>query len=110
MSEIQDFVSREALKRIVEFERLLLKWNKTINLVSKTTEDKFWQRHILDSLQLLKYIKGKDIHVIDVGCGAGLPGIVLSIAGIKNVSLVETDSRKVAFLYQAAKISNNNVS
>ncbi|NRB10909.1 MAG: tRNA uridine-5-carboxymethylaminomethyl(34) synthesis enzyme MnmG [Rickettsiaceae bacterium] len=106
--EVSD-ISREMRNKLHEYQKLVLKWNKAINLISKTTEDKFWQRHILDSLQLLKFIKDKSIHVIDVASGAGLPGIVLSIAGVKNVTLVESDTRKAAFLCQAAKISDNNV-
>lgn len=98
-------VSRGAL---LEYQNLLLKWNKTINLISKNSEEDIWQRHIIDSLQLLKYVDLSD-HIIDIGSGAGFPGIVLSIAGAMNVTLVECDSRKVVFLRQAARLSENKV-
>ncbi|WP_341756867.1 MULTISPECIES: 16S rRNA (guanine(527)-N(7))-methyltransferase RsmG [unclassified Candidatus Tisiphia] len=102
-------VPREILDALKKYQSLTLKWNKTINLVSCNTEREFWVRHILDSLQLMKYINNQNIHLIDVGSGGGFPGIVLSIAGIKNVTLVESDVRKSIFLLQASKISTNKV-
>ncbi len=102
-------VPREVLDALEKYQSLTLKWNKTINLVSCNTECEFWVRHILDSLQLMKYINDQNIHLIDVGSGGGFPGIVLSIAGIKNVTLVESDVRKSIFLLQASKISSNKV-
>lgn len=102
-------VPREILDALKKYQSLTLKWNKTINLVSCNTEREFWVRHILDSLQLMKYINNQNIYLIDVGSGGGFPGIVLSIAGIKNVTLVESDVRKSIFLLQASKISTNKV-
>lgn len=108
MDKIRDFVSREAFEQIVEFEKLLLKWNKTINLISAKTSEDIMNRHILDSLQLLPLID-LDAKIIDLGSGAGFPAIILSIAGIENITLIESDSRKTAFLLQASKLSNNNI-
>lgn len=108
MDKIRDFVSREAFKQIVEFEKLLLKWNKTINLISAKTSEDIMNRHILDSLQLLPLID-LDAKIIDLGSGAGFPAIILSIAGIEDITLIESDSRKTAFLLQASKLSNNNI-
>lgn len=108
MDKIRDFVSREAFEQIVEFEKLLLKWNKTINLISAKTSEDIMNRHILDSLQLLPLID-LDAKIIDLGSGAGFPAIILSIAGIENITLIESDSRKTAFLVQASKLSNNNI-
>ncbi|MCC8416830.1 MAG: 16S rRNA (guanine(527)-N(7))-methyltransferase RsmG [Rickettsia endosymbiont of Gnoriste bilineata] len=102
-------VSREVLEALEKYQSLTLKWNKAINLVSCNTKNDFWVRHILDSLQLMKYINDQNIHLIDVGSGGGFPGIVLSIAGIKNVTLVESDVRKSVFLLQASKISSNKI-
>lgn len=102
-------VSRETIEALEQYRLLTLKWNKSINLISSTTESKFWSRHIHDSLQLMNYIESTGIHLIDAGSGAGFPGIVLSIAGIRNVTLIESDIRKSAFLYHASKISNNKV-
>jgi 16S rRNA (guanine527-N7)-methyltransferase len=57
----------------------------------------------------LFYIKNKNIILLDVGTGGGLPGIVLSICGIEKVILVESNNKKIAFLSQAAKLSNKDV-
>lgn len=104
-----DNISRETINALEKYQSLTLKWNNTINLVSCNTEHEFWVRHILDSLQLMRYINEQNIHLVDVGSGGGFPGIVLSIAGIQNVTLVESDIRKSIFLLQASKISSNKV-
>ncbi len=104
-----DNISRETINTLKKYQLLTLKWNKTINLISHNTKHEFWVRHILDSLQLMQYINDTNIHLIDVGSGNGLPGIVLSIAGIKNVTLVESNTRKSIFLLQASKFSSNKV-
>ncbi len=96
----------EALKK---YQSLILKWNKVINLVSYRSENELWERHILDSLQLMKYINNLNIHIVDVGSGGGFPGVVLSIAGVKNVTLIESDVRKSAFLLQTSQFSNNKI-
>ncbi|KJV57105.1 16S rRNA (guanine(527)-N(7))-methyltransferase GidB [Orientia chuto str. Dubai] len=102
-------VSRETFDKFQKYYSLLSKWNSKINLVSATTLQNFWQRHILDSIQLLNYIHNKDIILVDLGSGAGFPGVVLSIAGIKKVVLIESDSRKAAFLLQAAQLSEQKI-
>ncbi|MDA9163345.1 16S rRNA (guanine(527)-N(7))-methyltransferase RsmG [Rickettsiaceae bacterium] len=106
MLNLDEYVSCEVFKR---YHDLLFKWNKTINLVSPNSLNELMSRHVLDSLQLLKYIPSKNIEIIDLGSGAGLPGIVLSLAGIKKVTLIESDSRKAAFLLQASKLSSGEV-
>ena len=102
-------VSRGEYEALIRYQSLLLKWNKTINLISKASEKDLWQRHIIDSLQLLKYINPLE-SVIDIGSGAGFPGAVLSIGGIKNITLVECDIRKTVFLRQVSKLSINKIS
>lgn len=109
MNEVQSFVSREVYQKLIEYHDLLLKWNSAINLVSFNSIHEILQRHILDSLQLLKFIEDKDISIIDLGSGAGLPGIILSVCGIKKMTLIESDSRKAAFLLQASKISSGEI-
>lgn len=96
--------------RLQLYSSLLLKWNKKINLIASSTENDFWKRHILDSAQLLAYMpKDKDIILTDIGSGAGLPGMVLAILGIKNVHLIESDIKKVAFLHETARITETDV-
>lgn len=101
-------VSREVTHALLNYQNLLLKWNKAINLISRNSEKDIWERHILDSLQLLKYIDFSDI-IIDIGCGGGFPGIVLSICGVKNTVLIESDKKKSVFLAQASKLSSNKI-
>lgn len=102
-------VPRETIDALNRYQLLILKWNKTINLVSYKSEKELWARHIWDSLQLMQYIDNPDIHLLDVGTGGGFPGIVLSIGGVKNVTLVESDVRKSIFLLQASKICDNKI-
>lgn len=99
----------EIIEKLKIFQELVQKWNKAINLISETDVQNLWKRHILDSLQLIQYIDNKRIHIVDIGAGAGFPGIVLSIAGIAQVTLIEADLRKCIFLEKAAKISGDNV-
>lgn len=87
---------------------LLLDWNEKINLISLKDKEELINRHILDSLQLMKYIK-KDQKICDVGSGAGFPGLMLSFAGIKKIHLVEKVSKKANFLIVAAALSTNEV-
>jgi 16S rRNA (guanine527-N7)-methyltransferase len=101
-------VSREVKEDLLNYQNLLLKWNKAINLISRNSEKDIWARHILDSLQLLKYIDFLD-NIIDIGSGGGFPGIVLSIGGVKNIALVESDKKKSVFLARAAKLSLNKI-
>ena len=101
-------VSREVTHALLNYQNLLLKWNKAINLISRNSQKDIWERHILDSLQLLKYIDFSD-KIIDIGSGGGFPGIVLSICGVKNTVLIESDKKKSVFLAQASKLSSNKI-
>jgi 16S rRNA (guanine527-N7)-methyltransferase len=85
------------------YEAELRKWNRAINLVSPQTLSSIWQRHILDSGQLDAQIPTKAKTVVDLGSGAGLPGIVLAILSVEKHPnrthvLIESDQRKCAFL------------
>ncbi len=102
-------VSREIKEKLLEYVDILTKWNKSINLISSGDVEKIWERHIVDSLQLLQYIDNINIKVLDIGSGAGFPGIIVSLSGIKKVTLVESDQRKVVFLNQVKKISPNEI-
>lgn len=72
--------------------------NININLVGSTTLKNFWDRHVLDSLQILDYINKKNPSVLDMGTGAGIPGIFLNILKIKDISLVDSRLKKISFL------------
>jgi 16S rRNA (guanine527-N7)-methyltransferase len=98
-------VSRETLARLEAYVGLLQAWNRRINLVGVTTMGDPWRRHILDSAQLLPFLPAGARTLVDLGSGAGLPGLVLAILGVPEVHLVESDQRKAAFLREAARIA-----
>lgn len=86
------------LEKINTYKEMLIDENSRINLVSKTTLADIDNRHFLDSAQLMPLIMNKNKTLLDVGTGAGLPGIILAIAGCKKVNLVEKQSKKCDFL------------
>jgi 16S rRNA (guanine527-N7)-methyltransferase len=98
-------VSRETLARLEAYAGLLREWSARINLVGATTLGDLWRRHFLDSAQLLPDVPAGTQSLIDLGSGAGFPGLVLAISGVKGVELIEADSRKCAFLREAARIA-----
>jgi 16S rRNA (guanine527-N7)-methyltransferase len=102
-SDLPFDVSRETLERLEHFADLLLKWNPRINLVSRSTLDDVWARHIHDSAQIYDLAPHPVGHWVDLGAGGGFPGLVIAILGIESgspnkVTLVESDVRKCAFL------------
>ena len=82
----------------MEYKKILLDENNKMNLIGKSTIDDFDQRHILDCLQIINHMPNKDKQVMDIGTGAGLPGVLLSIMGYQNLHLVEKSPKKSAFL------------
>ena len=95
------FLSRPAAEigaDLEAFARLLIKWNKTHNLVSRETVDELWPRHIADSLQLLPLIDADDRVFLDIGSGGGFPAIPLAIALRRQHILVEPVGKKASFL------------
>ena len=96
-------VSRETLDRLDVFESLLRKWNKAINLVSAATLHEVWERHFVDSAQIFDLAPESVLHWVDMGAGAGFPGLVIAILAQEkrpdlSVTLIESDHRKSAFL------------
>ena len=102
LSKIFPDVSRETFNKLDDYVNLLLSTNKKFNLIGKSTEENIWQRHIIDSIQLIKLLNLEQDIVIDVGTGAGIPGIILSICGVNTVYLVESKTKKTNFLKEAA--------
>ncbi len=95
-------VSRETLDRLTTYVNLLAEWNERLNLVAPSTVAEVWRRHILDSAQLAPLIPPDARTIVDLGSGAGFPGLVLAImladrAGLK-VHLVESIQKKCRFL------------
>ena len=103
-------VSRETLVKLTAYVELLSQWNRRINLVSANTMGDVWRRHILDCAQLAKYLPRQARVVVDLGAGAGLPGLILAALGVPETHLVESDLRKSAFLREAARIMDVSVS
>lgn len=101
----------EIMDRLATYLALLQKWQRRINLVAASTLADPWRRHMLDSAQLVPLLgtpavapaATAPIRVADLGSGAGFPGLVLAVMGAGAISLVESDSRKCAFLREAIR-------
>lgn len=96
-------VSRETLERLAIYQALVKKWTPRINLISRHTRDDIWDRHIVDSAQLAHFSPESVDHWVDLGSGAGFPGLVIAIlaketGSPRRLTLVESDSRKAVFL------------
>lgn len=102
-------VSRETMKRLEAYLALLRKWQPALNLVGPTTLHDPWRRHFLDSAQLLPLMRPGARVVLDVGSGAGFPGMVLALLGVPEVHLVESDGRKGVFLREVARVTEASV-
>lgn len=99
-------VSRETLAKLDSFAALLLRWNSTVNLVARADEPFLWDRHIGDSLQLAPLMQPRPGRAIDLGSGAGFPGLVLALVTGVPFDLIEADQRKAAFLREAARVTD----
>jgi 16S rRNA (guanine527-N7)-methyltransferase len=100
-------VSHETIVRLDQFVELFLRWQSAVQLVAKSTLPKLWTRHIADSLQLVELAPAARTWV-DLGTGGGFPGLIIAIAIADRagavVHLIESDTRKAAFLREAARI------
>ncbi|MDF3023955.1 MAG: gidB [Alphaproteobacteria bacterium] len=103
------FVSRETLDKFETYNTLLRKWQKAINLVGPTTVDDAPERHFFDSAQMFRYIPHIEVTLVDLGSGAGFPGLVLAMLGVKDVHLVESDIRKATFLREVSRETSTPV-
>ena len=102
-------VPRETMDKFEVYEKLLIKWQAKINIVSRGTINDLRSRHFLDSWQLTSIISNKDDKIVDLGSGAGFPGMILAIAGYTNVTLVEKNKKKTSFLRQVALATSTSV-
>ena len=96
-------VSRETRDRLSVYADLLRRWQRRINLVGDSTMADLWCRHMLDSVQLTKFIPDTAAVITDLGSGAGFPGLVIAIALDRDVDLIESNGRKCAFLQEVAR-------
>ena len=102
-------VSRETYEKFIIFHKTLIKWQNSINLISKNTLENIWERHFLDSAQLYKITKDFKGNIIDFGSGAGFPGLILAMMGHKKIHLVESDQKKCTFLREVSMLSETNI-
>jgi len=102
-------VSRETLARLEAYAALLRQWSTRINLVAKATLEDVWRRHFLDSAQLRPLVPQGAKSLVDLGSGAGFPGLALAILGVPGVELIEADARKAAFLREAARVTGTEL-
>ena len=102
-------VSRETYEKFIIFHKTLIKWQNSINLISKNTIENIWERHFLDSAQLYKITKDFKGNIIDFGSGAGFPGLILAMMGHKKIHLVESDQKKCTFLREVSMLSETNI-
>ncbi|RAI59667.1 16S rRNA (guanine(527)-N(7))-methyltransferase RsmG [Roseicella frigidaeris] len=96
-------VPRETEDRLHEFVALLQRWNTRINLTAERDQAGLWQRHVQDSLQLWPLLPEAEGVLVDLGSGAGFPGLILAAVTGWETHLVEADRRKSAFLIEASR-------
>ena len=96
-------VSRETIRSLVKYEELLKETNKSLNLIGNSTLNNIWYRHFLDSFQAIDFIDKNQKTLVDIGSGAGFPGLVLAIAAKDRkiplkIKLIEKRKKKINFL------------
>ena len=101
-------VSRETITSLKKYEDILIEANKSLNLVGNSTIKEIWSRHFLDSVQVIDFIDKNDKTLMDLGSGAGFPGLVLAIASKDRkiplkVKLIEKSPKKAKFLENLIK-------
>jgi len=96
-------VSRETMDQLEVYADTLRKWQRRINLVGPKTLQQLWNRHFADSAQIVNHVPQEAKTLADLGSGAGFPGLVIkALRPALDVTLIEADHRKAAFLTQAA--------
>ena len=96
-------VSRETITTLMKYEELLLEANKSLNLIGNSTINYIWHRHFLDSVQAIDFIDKNQKTLVDLGSGAGFPGLVISVIAKDRkiplkIKIIEKSKKKVIFL------------
>ena len=109
-------LNKNQIESIEMFLSNIVEHNKHTNLIGRSTIKNLWNRHVLDCLQLSKYINSKKTKILDLGTGPGLPGVLLSIVGYKNILMIDSSRKKTEFvklnisqLFLSAKIINKRI-
>ena len=95
--EIELNIPDEKIDKLYKYMKSLLEWNEKINLTAITDENEIIEKHFIDSLTILKYVENNK-KVIDVGTGAGFPGIPLAINCNSDITLLDSLNKRVKFL------------
>ena len=114
---VSEFVlNKKQVDKIDFYLSSIIEHNKHTNLIGKSTIENIWDRHVLDCLQLTKYIINKKLKILDLGTGAGLPGVLFSIVGYQRVLMVDSVKKKTDFVRKiikelslTAKIQNKRI-
>ena len=96
-NEININISVENVEKFYKYMKSLIEWNEKINLTAITDEEEIIEKHFIDSLTILKYIKD-GYTIIDVGTGAGFPGLPIAISSRAEVTLLDSLNKRVNFL------------
>ena len=102
-------ISNKQEQSLSKYVETILQENQNFNFIGKSTINNIWHRHILDSAQLFSLIENKNQIFADFGSGCGLPGLVLSILGAKEMHLIEKSFRKAEFLKKSRSFSQEKV-
>ena len=98
-SSIKVMLSEEQKVMFYNYMNILLEWNQKINLTTITKPEDIIIKHFIDSLTVLKYIKNEKINIIDIGTGAGFPGIPIKIVNdLNNITLLDSLNKRIVFL------------
>jgi len=113
---VQFNLNKEHVEKIEFFITSVINYNKNTNIIGKSTLENFWNRHVLDCLQLTKHINNKKLKILDLGTGAGLPGLLMSIVGYQKVLMIDSVKKKTDFVTKiikdlslSAKIHNKRI-
>jgi 16S rRNA (guanine527-N7)-methyltransferase len=114
---VSEFVlNKTQVDKIDFYLSSIIEHNRHTNLVGKSTIENIWNRHVLDCLQLTKYIINKKLKILDLGTGAGLPGVLFSIIGYQRVLMLDSVKKKTDFVRKiikelslTAKIQNKRI-
>ena len=106
---LDSFVSRETSRKLDQYHQYLMNNNQRMSLISKSTEQEAYIRHYEDSAQIIAHINKQDKDILDIGTGAGLPGIILDLIKVDkkldfHVNLLEKSPKKCKFLKQAIRL------
>ena len=101
---VSEFVlNKTQVDKIDFYLSSIIEHNKHTNLIGKSTIENIWERHVLDCLQLTKFIINKKLKIIDLGTGAGFPGVLFSIVGYQKVLMVDSVKKKTDFVRKITK-------